>query len=136
MNDLDALAKLYHELRAQHAKTGKLLDEVLEVLNGHAQLRPVSPARTFLDWFQVEYKTRRKGACYFVVWSKHMPIVTRLLKLHEPARLQQHARVLLSTDDQWVEGTDRGIEVLAGKINWLEDKLTAWEAKQRGREAV
>lgn len=90
-----------------------------------------SPAKEFLGWFQGEYKARRHGAVYFVSWEKHMPIVGRLLKLHAPDRLKKHAQILLTTDEDWTETTDRGIEVLAGKINWLEERLCAWEAKKR-----
>lgn len=88
-----------------------------------------APAREFLTWFQSEYQTRRHGARYFVSWEKHMPIVNRLLKLHDPPRLRKHAQMLLTTDDDWTTDTDRGIEVLASRINWLEDKLRTWEAK-------
>ena len=48
----------------------------------------------------------------------------------------KHAQVLLTTDEPWTETTDRGIEILAGKINWLEERLCAWEAKRKAREAV
>ena len=98
--------------------------------------RTPTPAKEFLTWFQAEYKTRRNGATYFVSWNKHMPIVGRLLKLHDTQRLKKHAQVLLTTDEPWTETTDRGIEILAGKINWLEERLCAWEAKKRSREAV
>lgn len=95
-----------------------------------------NPAKEFLTWFQSEYKARRHGATYFVSWEKHMPIVGRLLKLHDPQRLRKHAQYLLTTNEPWTETTDRGIEVLASKINWLEEKLCAWEAKRKAREAV
>ena len=95
--------------------------------------KPPAPARVFLDWFQAEYKARRAGAAYFVAWEKHAPIVTRLLKLHPEPRLRLHATVLLTNNDEWIEGTDRGIEVLASKINWLEDRVSAWEATRAAR---
>jgi uncharacterized protein YdaU (DUF1376 family) len=104
--------------------------------SGAAPEKTPSPARDFLVWFQDEYKRRRNGAAYFVTWDKHMPIVGRLLKLHDPQRLRKHAQILLTTDEDWTETTDRGIEVLASKINWLEERLCAWETKRRAREAV
>lgn len=106
-----------------------------EQQSGAAHKGP-SPAKEFLNWFQAEYKTRRKGAMYFVSWDRHMPIVGRLLKLHAPHRLRRHAQILLTTDEPWTETTDRGIEVLASRINWLEERLCAWEAQKRAREAV
>lgn len=101
-----------------------------------ASAKPPSPAREFLSWFQDEYRSRRDGAAYFVAWGRHMPIVTRLLNLHSPERLRKHATILLTSNDDWITSTDRGIEVLAGKINWLEERLAAWETKRKAREAV
>lgn len=98
--------------------------------------RAPSPAKEFLAWFQSEYKARRNGAAYFVRWDKHMSIVGRLLKLHDPQRLRKHAQILLTTDEDWTATTDRGIEILASKINWLDERLCAWEAKRKAREAV
>jgi hypothetical protein len=95
-----------------------------------------SPAKEFLAWFQGEYKTRRNGATYFVTWDKHMPIVGRLLKLHAPDRLRKHAKILLTTDEPWTETTDRGIEVLASKINWLDERLCRWEVERKARQPV
>lgn len=86
-----------------------------------------SPAREFLEWFQGEFQRRRGGAKYFVSWEKHMPIIGRLQKGHSSDRLKNHARILLSTNEDWIATTDRGIEVLASKINWLEEKLVQFE---------
>ena len=102
-----------------------------------AEPKNAPPVIEFLNWFQEEYKKRRNGATYCVVWAKHGAIVKRLLQTYPPERLRRHAVILLTaTVDEWIEDTDRGIEVLAGKINWLEDRLTAWEKKHQAREAV
>lgn len=93
-----------------------------------------SPVREFLDWFQAEYKSRRHGAVYFVSWAKHGAIVKRLMKLHSLERLKKHAKLLLATNEPWTEGTDRGIEVLGGRINWLEERLAEWEKARATRE--
>lgn len=95
-----------------------------------------SPVREFLTWFQGEYKARRHGATYFVRWEAHGAIVKRLLSTFPVDRLKKHATLLLTTNEDWTETTDRGIEVLAGKINWLEDRLARHEAAKRAREAV
>uniref|UniRef100_A0A6M3JH81 Uncharacterized protein n=1 Tax=viral metagenome TaxID=1070528 RepID=A0A6M3JH81_9ZZZZ len=92
---------------------------------------PDPRVKAFLAWFQAEYKTRRHGATYFVPWKKDAPLVKRLLTTYEPERLQKHAKILLTTDDAWVDRTDRGIGILAAKINWLEERLATWEATQR-----
>lgn len=95
-----------------------------------------APTKVFLDWFQGEYAKRRHGAKYFVKWEAHSAIVKRLLKGHAPDRLRKHAILLLTTDEEWSSSTDRGIEVLAGKINWLEERLAAWETKRTARKPV
>jgi uncharacterized protein YdaU (DUF1376 family) len=102
---------------------------------GSAENAP-SGTREFLIWFQSEYKARRNGAVYFVKWEAHGAIVKRLLTGHPIERLKKHAIILLRSNEQWIESTDRGIEVLSAKINWLEERLCEWEAKQRSRQAV
>jgi len=98
--------------------------------------KPPAPTREFLSWFQGEYKKRRSGATYFVKWPAHSAIVKKLLTTFPEDRLKKHAVLLLTTNEEWTEGTDRGIEVLSGKINWLEERLSAWESKQKGRQSV
>jgi hypothetical protein len=95
-----------------------------------------TPTHDFLAWFIDEYKATRQGARYRVT-AKHGGIVKALLQTYEPARLRRLAHGLLTTtSDPWIESTDRGIEVLAAKINWLEERLAAWEKARAGREAV
>jgi hypothetical protein len=112
-------------------------DQRLEV---REQTRPAekapAPTREFLNWFQGEYKARRNGATYFVRWDAHGAIVKRLLTAFPVDRLKKHAQILLTTDEEWTTGTDRGVEILSAKINWLEERLCAWEAKRKAREAV
>jgi hypothetical protein len=96
---------------------------------------PDPQVKDFLDWFPEEFAKRRNGAAYFVNWPKHGALVKRLLKLHTLARLKDHAIILLTTDEEFVESTDRGIEILSAKINWFEDRLAAWEKRYGSRQA-
>lgn len=93
-----------------------------------------TPTHDFLAWFVDEYKKRRDAK--YIVTDKHGGIVKRLLQSHTPQRLRDLALVMFGSNDEWIESTDRGIEVLAAKINWLEDRLSAWEKKKKTREAV
>jgi hypothetical protein len=102
---------------------------------GSAEKTP-SGVREFLTWFQAEYKARRHGATYFVKWEQHGKLVKDLLRVFPQERLRKHAYLLLTTDEDWTTGTDRGIGILSTKINWLEERLCAWEAKRKAREAV
>lgn len=91
--------------------------------------KPPSGVREFLEWFVTEYKARRNGATYFVKWEVHGKLVKELLRVFPAERLKKHALILLTTDEDWTSDTDRGIGILSTKINWLEERLCAWEAK-------
>lgn len=96
--------------------------------------RTPTPTRDFLAWFVDFYAKHHHGAKYTVT-DKHGGIVKNLLRHHSPERLRQHAEILQTTDEDWVVTTDRGIDILASKINWLEDKLAAWEKRGQLRQA-
>ncbi len=83
----------------------------------------------FLRRFCELYAKYRHGARYFIAREKHVPLVRALLATYGPERLEKLALVLLRTDDEWVESTDRGIGILSTKANWLEERLAAYEAK-------
>jgi uncharacterized protein YdaU (DUF1376 family) len=92
--------------------------------------RRPTPLQEFLEWYPRKYAERQNGARYVVVWSKHAPIIARLLKTIPPDDLRDDAEILMTTDEPWIEGTDRGIEILALKISLLEKMRAAWRAKQ------
>lgn len=98
--------------------------------------KSTAPVREFLDWFQTEYKARRNGATYFVKWEAHGKNVKELLRVYPMDRLKKLAFLLLTTDEDWTTGTDRGIGILSTKINWLEERLCAWEAKTSRKQAA
>lgn len=96
---------------------------------------PDPRVKEFLLWFQSEYKSRRFGADYCVSWAKHAVLVKEMLGATNYERLQTLAKILLSdkTDDPFIVETDRGIEILKAKFNWLSDRLAMYEARQNGR---
>lgn len=89
-----------------------------------------SEARRFLKQFAALYRQHRHGAAYFVKSKEHAKVVGALLHVHTFDRLLLHAQVLLTTDEEWISTTDRGIEILAKKINWLEDRVADWESRR------
>lgn len=93
--------------------------------------------KIFLTWFQAEYKARRQGADYFVKWAKHATIVKQLLGASDEPRLRRLAQIMLSEkcEEDFIVQTDRGIEILSAKFNWLSDRLAAWEARQRNGDS-
>lgn len=46
----------------------------------------------------------------------------------DDARLEKLAVLILTTDDDWIAGTDRGFAVFAAKASWADKNLAAWEA--------
>jgi hypothetical protein len=52
-------------------------------------------------------------------------------------RLRDFARILLSdkTEDDFIVGSDRGIEVLSAKFNWLSARLAQFEARVKAGAA-
>lgn len=86
-------------------------------------------SRRFLKEFAALYRHHRNGAAYFVR-KDHRDIVSGLLRVHALDRLLLHAQVLLTTDEEWISTTDRGVEILAKKINWLEDRVADWESRR------
>ena len=83
----------------------------------------------FIRRFCDLYAQYRHGAKYFIAREKHVPLVRALLATYGRARLEKLAMVLLNTDDEWVQATDRGIGILSTKANWLEERVASYEAK-------
>ncbi len=84
----------------------------------------------FLKRFCELFSQHRHGAKYLVMKSKDVPNVRRLLRVYDQVRLEKLAVVLLTTDDEWVSDTDRGIGILSVKASWLDGLLADYEAKR------
>jgi hypothetical protein len=112
------------------APAGAPKGQVRSGQDGNGSSPDRSDVRRFLKEFESLYRHHRKSAAYFINWSAHSSIVKRLLAGHSFDRLVLHTKVLLTTDDEWISSTDRGVEILAKKINWLEDRVADWEARR------
>ena len=99
-------------------------------------IRPIAPedpaVRRFLEWFQGAYQARRMSP-YLVKWAKHSKLTKAMLAATTEDRLQKLAQIMLSEkcDDSFIVESDRGIEVLSAKFNWLSERLAAWEARRK-----
>jgi hypothetical protein len=89
----------------------------------------------FIRWFAESYPRYMHGAKFVVRRGQDGETVRRLLASVPMDRLKLAAEVLFTTDDDWVMTTDRGIGVLAAKINWLLSRIAAYEARH-GRVEV
>lgn len=85
----------------------------------------------FIKGFIDLYAKEHHGAKYPLAHAKHIPLIRRLLKLHSVDRLLKIALVLQRTDDDWIAGTDRGIDILSTKAAWLDQRLCEAEAQHR-----
>lgn len=83
----------------------------------------------FLKRFCELFTLHRHGAKYVVQRQADVPLVKRLLKVYDAARLEKLAVVLFTTNDEWVKGTDRGIRILSVKASWLDGLLADYEAE-------
>lgn len=54
-----------------------------------------------------------------------------LVSVWDDAHLEKLARIILTTDDDWISRTDRGFKIFALKASWADDRLKEWEAKRR-----
>ena len=84
-------------------------------------------AQAFLKRFYELYREHRHGARYMIIPGRHIALIKQLLKVYDSDRLVKLALVMLKTDEEWIEGTDRGIGILHTKASWLEEKLSRWE---------
>lgn len=83
----------------------------------------------FLKHFCELYPKHRHGAKYVIHRAKHVPLARELLKVYGLKRLERLCVVLLTTDDEWIEDTDRGLGILSTKAAWLDNLLAEYEAK-------
>lgn len=101
--------------------------------NGNGEIKPTDDARgqeaaVFLERYVELYAKHRNGARYHVKPSLDWSRVCNLLNTYPLNRLEKLAAVLLTTDEDWVQKTDRGIGVLVARASWCDDRLSAWEA--------
>jgi hypothetical protein len=58
-----------------------------------------------------------------------------LVRLWDDARLEKLARIVLTTDDEWIAGTDRNFRIFALKASWAENRLCEVERRARATES-
>lgn len=85
----------------------------------------------YADWYS---KYRHGAKTMLLNNSVQFSEALALVRLWDDVRLEQLAKLILITDDDFVVGTDRGFHIFAIKASWADDRLTAIEqgAKARG----
>ena len=120
-----------HALRTRARETKSSNDErrTSDVLAGKQGERVHGDtAARFLERYQELYAQYRLGARLHIKPSLDWTRVCDLLITWDAERLEKLAVILLTTDDEWVAKTDRGIGVFVAKASWCDDRLKAWEA--------
>lgn len=87
-------------------------------------------AAAFLERYQAFYRTHRNGAHVLIKPALDFQRACDLCRAWPDGRLDQMARILLTTDESWVEKTDRGFGVFHSRATWCDDRLKQWEVKQ------
>lgn len=94
-------------------RAGRLVDRYGELYAKHCHGAQTKRVRTrpALDW---------QEACSLVAtWDDET--------------LEKLMVIVLTTDDEWISGTDRAFRVFAAKATWADYRLKHWEARQKGR---
>lgn len=94
-------------------------------LGSHVEPSEVSE---FIRRFCELYSKHRFGARYLIARKKHVPIIRNLLRTFDLVRLVKMSTVLLTTTDDWVAGTDRGIGILSVKASFIDGQIAEYEA--------
>ena len=91
-------------------------------------------AAALLDTYDRLYAQHRHGAKHFRrAPALHHQQACDLVNLWPDDRLVKMIEILLTTDDEWVQRTDRGFGVFVTRATWCDEKLSAWEASQKNR---
>jgi hypothetical protein len=71
----------------------------------------------------------RKGAKTRLLGnSLEFDAAVELVQLWDDARLEKLAKIVLTTDDPWISGTDRSFSIFAKKASWADDRLRQAES--------
>lgn len=78
------------------------------------------------------YAKYRHGARLRLIASpKEFQEAVALVRTWDDARLEKLARIVLTTDDDFISKTDRGFHIFALKASWADDRLRQVEAVAR-----
>lgn len=75
------------------------------------------------------YREHRKGARHFARPNLDWHDAHGLCKTWDDDRLKKLATIILTTDDPFISGTDRGFKIFVMKATWADDRLRQWETE-------
>ena len=81
-----------------------------------------------LESYPVWFASERHGARIPLLGgSLQFQEALNLCQTWDDGRLEKLARLVLSTDDPFIAGTDRGWKIFVLKASWADDRLRQWE---------
>lgn len=87
-------------------------------------------AGNLLNRYAELFILHRQGARYHNRMHLDFPKACELVRTWpDDARLEKLAVLVLTTDDDWISGTDRGFAIFAARATWADGLLAEWEAK-------
>lgn len=90
-----------------------------------------SRAAWLLNGYREWFSELRRGARYHARPHLDFPKAVDLVQTWpDDGHLEKLARIVLTTDDDWISRTDRGFAVFAAKATWADDRYREWEANQ------
>jgi hypothetical protein len=86
-------------------------------------------ARWLLESYPVWFQQERGGARLRILFNtlQFQEALSICETWSEDARLEKLARLVLTTDDEFIARTDRGWKIFVMKASWADDRLRQWE---------
>lgn len=93
-------------------------------------------AAALLDTYETLYTKHRNGAKLLNRRRLDFDDALEMVAAWDDARLTKMADIFLTTDDEWISGTDRSFQLFRKKATWCDDRLAAWEKEQQRKAAA
>lgn len=85
-------------------------------------------AGALLSHYPLWYSESRHGAKTRIIHnSLEFSEALSLVAQWDDERLEKLAKIVLTTDETWIAGTDRSFRIFALKASWADDRLKQWE---------
>jgi hypothetical protein len=84
-------------------------------------------ARELLEHYSVWFTEIRGAKLRLLRNALEFQEACDLCALWDDDRLEKLAKIVLTTDDGYISGTDRGWKIFARKATWADERLATWE---------
>lgn len=153
VNDRQALSQVKYSGTIVRTSPNKLVSTVSDL--SHAVLRarahsepdplhehPLTEdihqrAADLLNRYRQEWYPRYRSGAKLRIVESNMEFrdALSLVQTWDDARLEKLARIVLTTNDEWVVKTDRGFQIFATRASWADDRLRQEERHHEAETA-